>query len=168
MVEDEDRLPSDIVALISGIDRRHLRAMERGSMTPSEDHAIRLEQSLGSDALEQFGHGTIPKPEYLELKRGVLPPGHRLIRRTTVGQLMVGDLIPYLPPQKAKSNLWVEVRSLEEDSTDEAGERLLVDMGGVAQVMNRSTAVRVARNVSREQSESRSSDDSEERGAGDH
>ena len=153
MSEDDNSvaLNSDIASLISGVDRRHLLEMEEGCMSPSEDHADRIYQSLGAEALKQYNQGTIRVPESLELKRGTLPVGFALIRRLTVGSLRVGDLVPYLPVKKSKSSLWVEVRSIVEGD-DNGSESLTVDLGGVVQIMSKSTAIRVARATDTEQS----------------
>lgn len=138
-------LTVDQAHIVTGIDNRHLKQMNQGIMSPSDDHIDRFNQTLGEAYLESYNWHTVPVPETIETAKGSLPENHVLIRRTTVGELRVGDLVPYIPNKRSRKSLWVEVRSIKSDETEENSEVLEIDLGGIVQYFQPFAPIRVAR-----------------------
>lgn len=143
LVTHTDLNSLDELSLATGVDLPSLRKIDSGEATPSAHHVKAIRRIFPALPLETIKRHGVVTPDHISTRRGTLPEGTTL-HIGTVGELEVGDYIPYVPPRGhvvTFGSQWVRVRS-----TERQGPLLMtVDFGGILRTFACDLSIRFAR-----------------------
>ena len=143
LVTNTDLTSLDELSLATGVDLPSLRKIDSAEATPSSHHVKALRRIFPGLPLDVIKRHGIATPDHISTRRGTLPEGTSL-HVGTVGELQVGDYVPYVPPRghvMTFGSQWVQVLS-----TERQGSLLVtVDFGGVLRTFACDMSIRFAR-----------------------